>query len=77
MNLQQLRMAGQIAAQAGIAVGLPALIARKHGEMSGQVNPNTKGIIGTAAYGTLLANPFAALAYYQGHKAGRARANNP
>jgi hypothetical protein len=71
-----MRMAGQLAASLGIVAGVPAVIARKHGESAGFSNPATSGIGGTVGYGLLspLVTPMAAIAYGQGHQFGREKA---
>lgn len=77
INSAAIRMAGKLAGVLGLTVGLPAVIARKHGEHAGISNPMTSGIGGTVGYGLLtpLISPAAAIAYGQGHQAGRERAN--
>ena len=81
---QGVRMAGQIlgnvarvypaqtAAGAGLLVGVPAVMARRQGELEGYYNPEHSGIGGTVSRG--LFNPLAGIAYGQGHQAGRERA---
>ena len=62
----------QTAAGAGLLVGVPAVMARRQGELEGYYNPEHSGIGGTVSRG--LFNPLAGIAYGQGHEAGRERA---
>jgi len=63
---------------AGAALGLataPSLIARMHGERAGYADPTKGGLGGTLGYAAF-GGPLAAIAYGQGHAAGREKAKN-
>ncbi len=62
-------------AGAALGLGVPAIVARIHGEKAGYADPTKGGMGGTLGYGLML-NPLAGIAYGQGHAAGRERAKD-